>query len=176
MKFFEKPEESSQDLNLEDLGDRIKEANLPSAVERIAVSELDVLRKIGPASAEFTIGLTYIDYLLSLPWNRKTEDNLDIARAEKILNENHFGLDRIKERVLEHLAVKVLRMNRRPRILIVDDEEIARKNLSHILGKEQYDVITAPDAEQGLAELGSTDFDVVLTDLRMPDLVFCLRQ
>ena len=49
MKFFEKPEESSQDLNLEDLGARIKEANLPSAVERIAVSELDVLRKIGPA-------------------------------------------------------------------------------------------------------------------------------
>jgi ATP-dependent Lon protease len=167
MKFFKKPDESAQDQNLEDLGVRIKEANLPSAVERIAVTELDVLRKIGPSPAEFTIGLTYIDYLLSLPWNRKTEDNLDIAQAEKILNEKHFGLERIKERVLEHLAVKVLRMNRRARILIVDDEEIARKNLSHVLGKEQYDVVTAPDAEQGLAELASADFDVVLTDLRM---------
>ena len=167
MKFFNKPEESAQDQNLEDLRRSIGEAHLPPAVEKIALSELDVLHKIGPASAEFTIGLTYIDHLLSLPWNVKTEDNLDIARAEKILNENHFGLDRIKERVLEHLAVKVLRMNRRPRILIVDDEEIARKNLSHVLGKELYEVVTAPDAEQGLRELALSDFDVVLTDLRM---------
>src|SRR5512137_2831574 len=167
MKFFKDPDGTAPDQNLEDLGGRIKEANLPPAVEQIALSELDVLRKIGPASAEFTIGLTYIDYLLSLPWNRKTEDNLNIARAEMILNENHFGLDRIKERVLEHLAVKVLRMNRRPKVLIVDDEEIARKNLAHVLGKEHFDVVASPDAEQGLRELERSDFDVVLTDLRM---------
>jgi ATP-dependent Lon protease len=167
MKFFKTSEEPAPDQNLEDLLRRINEAHLPAAVEKIAGTELDVLHKISPASAEFTIGLTYIDYLLSLPWNRKTEDNLDIVRAEKILNENHYGLDRIKERVLEHLAVKVLRMNRRARVLIVDDEEIARKNLAHVLGKEHYDVVTAADAEEGLRELGTAEFDVVLTDLRM---------
>jgi ATP-dependent Lon protease len=166
MKFFKKTEEPAPDQNLEDLGRRIREAHLPHGVERIAASELDVLRKIGPASAEYTIGLTYIDYLLSLPWNRRTEDNLDIGRAETILNENHYGLDRIKERVLEHLAVKVLRMNRRARVLIVDDEEIARKNLSHVLGKD-HDVVAAADADEALRELGSSEFDVVLTDLRM---------
>ncbi len=167
MKFFKTSEEPAPDQNLEDLRRKVNEAHLPAAVEKIAGSELDVLHKISPASAEFTISLTYIDYLLSLPWNRKTEDNLDIVRAEKLLNENHYGLDRIKERVLEHLAVKVLRMNRRARVLIVDDEEIARKNLAHVLGKEQYDVVTAADAEAGLHELDASEFDVVLTDLRM---------
>ena len=84
-------------------------------MERIAEQELAVLSRISPSTAEYTIGVTYIDYLISLPWNTKTEDNLDIARAERILNENHFGLNKIKERVMEHLAVKVLMMNRKPR-------------------------------------------------------------
>ncbi|MBS1192526.1 MAG: ATP-dependent protease La 1, partial [Nitrospirae bacterium] len=167
MKFFKSSENSEQDKDREDLLRRIAEAHLPGAVEKIAGQEMDILSKISPASAEFTIGLTYIDYLLSLPWNVKTEDNLDIGRAEKILNENHYGLDRIKERVLEHLAVKVLRMSRQARVLIVDDEEVARKNLSHVLGKEKHYVVTAPDAERGLEELERSEFDVVLTDLRM---------
>ncbi len=167
MKFFKSSEESDRDQTIAELRSRVDEANLPPAVQSIAVQELDILSKIGPASAEYTIGLTYIDYLLCLPWNRKTEDNLDIARAERILNDNHFGLDRIKERMLEHLAVKVLRMNRQARVLVIDDEEIARKNLSHVLTRENYEVVVAPDAETGLAELHAAEFDVVLTDLRM---------
>jgi ATP-dependent Lon protease len=167
MKFFKRSEDSEQEQVLAELRNRIEEAHMPPAVEKIAGQELDILTKIGQSSAEFTIGLTYIDYLLSLPWNKRTEDNLDIARAERILNEHHYGLDRIKERVLEHLAVKVLRTNRQARILVIDDEEIARKNLAHVLTREHYDVVTAPDAETGLHELGAAEFDVVLTDLRM---------
>jgi ATP-dependent Lon protease len=167
MKFFKTEEAPGPDGTLSQLQRRIGEAHLPPLVATIAEQELDVLSKISPASAEYTIGLTYIDYLLSLPWNKRTEDNLDIVRAEKVLNDNHHGLDRIKERVLEHLAVKVLRMNRQARVLIVDDEEIARKNLAHILSKEHYEVVTSPDAEQGLRELQTSEFDVVLTDLRM---------
>ncbi len=140
---------------------------MPPHVAKIADQELDVLAKISPSSAEYTIGLTYIDYLVSLPWNKKTEDNLDIARAERILNENHYGLNTIKERVMEHLAVKVLMMNRKARLLVVDDEEIARKNLAHVLRKEDYDVVTAADGETALRELESSEFDVVLADLRM---------
>lgn len=167
MKFFTKSEDSEHAGILKELRRRIDEAKMPHPVELIVRQELDIMTKISPASAEFTIGLTYIDYLLSLPWNVKTEDNLDIARAEKILNDNHYGLDRIKERVLEHLAVKIMRISRKAKVLIVDDEEIARKNLSHILAREQYDVITAPDAEHALRELNSAEFDVILTDLRM---------
>ena len=68
---------------------------------------------------------------------------------------------------MEHLAVKVLMMNRKARLLVVDDEEIARKNLAHVLTKENYDVVTAADGETALRELESQEFDVVLADLRM---------
>ncbi len=140
---------------------------MPPPVAKIAEQELELLTRISSSSAEYTIGITYIDYIVSLPWNRKTEDNLDIVRAERILNENHYGLGKIKERIMEHLAIKVLMMNRKARILIVDDEEIARKNLAHILTKESYDVTTAADGGGALRELDSSEFDVVLTDLRM---------
>ena len=126
-----------------------------------------MLSKISVSSAEYTIGLSYIDYLVSMPWNRKTEDNLDIGRAERLLNDDHHGLQKTKERILEHLAVKVLRLNRRPQILVVDDEEIARKNLEHILEKENYDVSVASNGTEALHKLESGEFDVIITDFKM---------
>jgi ATP-dependent Lon protease len=167
LSFFKKSEDEHKDSITGELRSKISSARMPDAVRKIAEQELDTISRISPSSAEYTIGITYIDYLLSLPWNKKTEDNLDLARAERILNENHYGLATIKERVLEHLAVKVLMKNRKPRILVVDDEEIARKNLAHVLTKEDYDAVTAPDGETALKELGLSEFDVVLTDLRM---------
>ena len=140
---------------------------MPPPVAKISEQELELLTRISPSSAEYTIGITYIDYLVSLPWNKKTEDNLDIVRAERILNENHYGLDKIKERIMEHLAIKVLMMNKKARVLVIDDEEIARKNLAHILVKENYDVMTAADGAEALRALESSEFDAVLTDLRM---------
>jgi ATP-dependent Lon protease len=167
MKFFKKSEDNQQEFIIGELRQKIYSAKMPASVEKIAEQELAILTKISPSTAEYTIGITYIDYLVSLPWNKKTEDNLDIARAERILNENHYGLNKIKERVMEHLAVKVLMMNRKARLLVVDDEEIARKNLAHVLTKEEYEVVTAADGEAALRELDSSEFDVVLTDLKM---------
>jgi len=167
MKFFKKPEDDQQESIIGELRQKITSAHMPQPVDKIAGQELDMIARISPSSAEYTIGITYIDYLVSLPWNKKTEDVLDLARAERILNENHYGLGTVKERVLEHLAVKVLVMSKRARILIVDDEEIARKNLAHVLTKEEYDVVTAGDGEAALKELDVSEFDVVLTDLRM---------
>ena len=167
MKFFKKSEDDQQGFIINELRQKIASANMPPAVEKIADQELAVLAKISPSTAEYTIGVTYIDYLVSLPWNKKTDDTLDIARAGRILNENHYGLDKIKERIMEHLAVKVLMRNRKARVLVVDDEEIARKNLAHVLTKEEYDVTTAADGEAALRELDASEFDVVLTDLKM---------
>jgi ATP-dependent Lon protease len=167
MKFFKTSDDEHYALVIEELRQKVYSAALPGPVEKIAEQELSILAKIGPASAEFTIGVTYIDYLACLPWNNKTEDNLDLSRAERILNENHHGLSKIKERVLEHLAVKALRMSKRARILIVDDEEIARKNLIHALTREEYDVVAAANGEGALRELDLAECDVVLTDLRM---------
>ncbi len=167
MKFFKKSEDQQHEFIIEELRQKISSASMPPPVTKIAEQELDLLTRISSSSAEYTIGITYIDYLVSLPWNKKTEDNLDIVRAERILNENHYGLDKIKERIMEHLAIKVLMMNKKARVLVIDDEEIARKNLAHILTKENYDVSTAADGAGALRELESSEFDVVLTDLRM---------
>ncbi len=165
--FFKKSEDSRQDSMLEELRQTVAAAKMPPPVEKIALQELDILSKIGPAAAEYTIGLTYIDYLVTMPWDRRTEDNLDINRAEMILNEDHYGLSKTKERVLEHLAVKVLKSIQKPRVLVIDDEEIARKNLEHIFTRENYVVATAADGAEALKALEGSEYDAVLTDLRM---------
>ncbi len=167
MGFFSKSEDNQQAANIEELRQIVSAAKMPGSIEKIAEQELEMLSKIGQSSAEYTIGVTYLNYLASLPWNKKTEDNLDLNNAEKILNENHFGLVKIKERILEHLAVKIMRLNKKPVVLVVDDEEIARKNLQHILVKEQYEVSVAANGKEALALLENIEFDVVITDLRM---------
>lgn len=170
MSFFKKSGDNEQQSTVADLRRKVTEAQLPAPVEKIAEQELEMLTKISPASAEYSIGLTYIDYVVTLPWNKKTEDNLDLARAERLLNENHYGLNKVKERILEHLAVKVMRLNRKPLILVVDDEEIARRNLEHVLNKEQYEVVTAVDGADALRKLEAHEFDVLVTDLKMASL------
>ncbi|OGW44033.1 MAG: endopeptidase La [Nitrospirae bacterium RBG_13_41_22] len=167
MNIFKKSDDKQHLATLEEFRQKIDSANMPSGVKKIAERELEMLSKMSPATAEYTIGLNYIDYLVSLPWNRKTADNLDLARAERILNERHYGLSEVKERILEHLAVKILVMNKKPQILIVDDEEISRNNLEHILKKEDYSVVTAANGIEAIEELEKSVFDVVLTDLKM---------
>jgi ATP-dependent Lon protease len=143
MKFFWKPEDTEHKTLLEQLRKRIPEAAMPAKVEEIAVQEIEALSRTNPSSVEYSIGFAYVDYLLTMPWNRKTDDNLDLVQAEKMLNEGHYGLQKTKERILEHLAVRKLKMNGRPRVLVVDDEEAGRKNLSHILEREGYEVDAA---------------------------------
>jgi len=91
------------------LEERIKEAKMPKEVEEVAIKELERLRDINPASAEYPVSRTYLDYLINIPWNKKTVDNLDIRQAEKILDEDHYGLEKVKERILEFLSVHKLK-------------------------------------------------------------------
>ena len=170
MKFFKKSEGSRQETIADDLRQKITAAEMPEPVRKIAEQELDLLEKISPSTAEYTVGLTYIDYLVALPWNKKTEDDLDLRHAEQILHDDHYGLAKTKERLLEHLAVNVLRSGRKPHILVVDDEEIARKNLAHVLEKEDYVVKTASNGSEALKELGAMEFNVVITDLKMSSI------
>jgi ATP-dependent Lon protease len=167
MGFFKKSEERLQTETVEELRQRIKSVGLPTHIHQVAGRELEILSKMSPTVAEYTIGLTYIDYLIDLPWDKKAVDNLDLDRAKRILNERHYGLHKIKERILEHLAVKILVKTKRPRILVVDDEEIARSNLGHLLRKENYTVVTAASGAEALEKLESSDFDVILADLKM---------
>ncbi|MDP3182070.1 MAG: endopeptidase La [Desulfobaccales bacterium] len=169
MIFFRKPEEErpkvSQDLV--DLRAAINKAQLPETVAAVAFKELERLEKTDPSVAEYSIGLNYIDYLISLPWTRFTEDNLDLKRAARILEAQHYGLKHVKERILEYLAVRTLCSLQTSQVLVVDDEEIARTNLEYILRKEGHQVSTAANGLEALEKVKAQEFDVILTDLKM---------
>ncbi len=87
------------------LREKVEKAILPADVRKAAEQELDRLQQTPPAAAEYGVGRNYLDWILNLPWEKSTEDKLDLKAAEKILNEQHFGLEKIKDRLLEFLAV-----------------------------------------------------------------------
>jgi ATP-dependent Lon protease len=107
-------EEDEQSLEVEEYRRKIAEAGMPEEVEKEARRELDRLAKMPTAAAEYSVIKTYLDWLTDLPWNVATEDNLDIARARQILDEDHYDLEEIKERILEYLAVRKMRLERQP--------------------------------------------------------------
>lgn len=102
-----KEDPHSEEINK--LEEKVKEAGMPKEVEEVALKELERLRDINPASAEYPVSRTYLDYLITIPWNKKTVDSLDIHQAIKILDEDHYGLEKVKERILEFLAVHKLK-------------------------------------------------------------------
>lgn len=110
-------EGDEQTREIEELRKKITEAKMPEHIEQVAFKELDRLSKIPPQAAEYTVARTYIDWLIAAPWNRSTKDNLDIKRAKRILDEDHYDLQKVKERVLEYLAVKKLKPDSRGSIL-----------------------------------------------------------
>lgn len=148
----------------------LEESSMPDHGRESALRELARLEKMHPDSTDYTIILTYLDYLLSMPWGMHTEDNLDLARAQAVLDQDHFGLAQIKERILEYLAVRTLRRKKPFRILVVDDEEIARENIRHVLTKESHQVDTASTGLEAMTMLRSQSFDLVLADLKMEGL------
>lgn len=87
---------------------KIREAMLPKAIEKKAFKEMDRLKKMPPASAEAPYIRTYLDWIVELPWSKKSKTTIDLKKARKILDEDHYGLSEAKERVLEHLAVQKL--------------------------------------------------------------------
>src|SRR6184192_82402 len=102
---------------VEELRRRIEEANMPPEARKAADHELERLRLIPPESAEHTVVRTYLEWLVSLPWAVSTEDNLDLHHARQVLDEDHFDLEKIKDRILEYLAVRRLRQDPKGPIL-----------------------------------------------------------
>ncbi|MCK4940644.1 LON peptidase substrate-binding domain-containing protein, partial [candidate division WOR-3 bacterium] len=94
---------------MEELRTKISDAKMPDRANKVALKELDRLAKMPPQAAEYTVSRTYIDWLISLPWSAATQDNLNIKRAQKILDEDHYDLEKVKARILEYLAVKKLK-------------------------------------------------------------------
>jgi len=99
------------------LKDQIDKAKMPKPVREKALEELNKLRKTPPSSPESTVSRNYLDWLIEVPWYKRTKDNLDIINVRKILDQDHYGLDKPKERIVEHIAVLNLVKNMRGQIL-----------------------------------------------------------
>tara|TARA_B100001245_G_scaffold225693_1_gene200551 strand:- start:444 stop:2864 length:2421 start_codon:yes stop_codon:yes gene_type:complete len=106
--------EDESQVELKEIEDAIKKAKMPKEAEKVALKELDRLSKIPSQSPEYTVSRTYLDWLTELPWSIKSEDSIDVKDANKILDEDHYGLEKVKERILEYLAVRALKMKKDP--------------------------------------------------------------
>ncbi len=93
-------------VEMEELRQQIEKSKMPAEAKKEAHRELDRLKRMPPAAPEYTVSRTYIDWLLAIPWDKSTEDNLDIIEVRKTLDQDHYGLDKVKERILEYLSVR----------------------------------------------------------------------
>lgn len=109
--------EDSENVEIKEFKKRIEKANLPEEVRKTVEKELERLSKMHTSSAEYTVSRTYIEWLLDLPWSVSTEDTVDITKARSVLERDHYGLEKVKKRILEYLAVRQLKNDMRGPIL-----------------------------------------------------------
>ncbi|QYK53269.1 MAG: endopeptidase La [Fimbriimonadaceae bacterium] len=101
--------------DLEELRDSIEEADMPEEAQKAAYKEMDRLQRISPGSPEYTVARTYIETMAAIPWSKSTEDRLDLDEVRAVLDREHSGLDKIKDRILEFLAVRIVKTDSPPR-------------------------------------------------------------
>ena len=133
--------ESSGAGEAKSLREKIEQAVLPNEVRKTAQQELERLSQMPPAAAEYTVARNYLDWILALPWEKSTEDKLDLKAAEKVLNDEHFGLAKIKDRLLEFLAVlKRRKQIKGPILCLVGPPGVGKtslgKSLADALGRK----------------------------------------
>jgi len=102
-------EGDDQTKEIEELAEKIEAAGMPELVKKEALRELDRLSKMPPAAAEYTVSRTYVDWLVALPWNKRTEEVIDLPHTKSVLDADHSGLEKAKDRILEYLAVRKLK-------------------------------------------------------------------
>ena len=121
---------------VEEYREKIQEKNLPEAAAKEAERELNRLSRMHPSSAEYTVALTYLDWLIALPWNERTEDHLDLNQARKILDRDHYGLEKAKKRILEYLAVRKLNPDiKGPILCFVGPPGTGKTSLGHSIAR-----------------------------------------
>src|SRR3954466_1219224 len=125
-----------EEEELDELQERIKKAGLPPDVEKVAQKELNRLKTIPAASSEYTVARTYLDWIADLPWSKTTEDNLDIENARTILDADHFGIQKVKKRILEYLAVRKLKNDMKgPILCLVGPPGVGKTSLGQSIAK-----------------------------------------
>ncbi|MFQ5706785.1 MAG: endopeptidase La [bacterium] len=124
-----------------ELRNKIKEAKLPVEAKKVADKELDRLAKMPPQAAEYTVSRTYLDWLIEVPWSKSTQDNLEVDSAQKVLDEDHYDLEKVKKRILEYLAVRKLKNDMKgPIICFVGPPGVGKtslgKSIARALGRK----------------------------------------
>jgi len=125
--------EGDEQMEAEEFRKKIEELGMPEEAEQEARRELDRLTKVPSASPEYGVIRTYLDWLTTLPWDVETEDNLDIGHARSVLDEDHYDLEDIKERILEYLAVRKLRDERKEELKAREPEDCIRREREGVI-------------------------------------------
>jgi len=121
---------------IEELRKKVKKAKMPKAAEEKALQEIERLEVMPPMSAEATVSRNYLDWITALPWNKKSREKRDIKKAEKVLNEDHYGLDKVKERILEYLSLRQLVKNPKGVILgLVGPPGVGKSSLGQSIAR-----------------------------------------
>ncbi|HOP06040.1 MAG TPA: endopeptidase La [candidate division Zixibacteria bacterium] len=121
---------------LDEFEQKITDAAMPEYAEKAALKELDRLSHMSPSSAEYTVARTYLDWLVSLPWSVATDDKLDLREAKKILDEDHHGLEKVKDRILEQLAVRKLKKDvKGPIVCFVGPPGVGKTSLGRSIAR-----------------------------------------
>ena len=134
-------EDDPQQAEVNELREKVEEANMPEEVKERALKEVDRMSRIPTASPEVGVIRTYVDWLVALPWDKSSEDNLDIKQAAVVLDEDHYGLEKVKERILEYLAVRSLADTiRSPILALVGPPGVGKtslgKSVARAMGRE----------------------------------------
>ncbi len=128
--------EDSHEKELEELKEKILKAKMPKDVEEVALKEFNRLSMMHPSAAEYSVSMTYLDWLIELPWSKTTKDRLDIKRAQKILDEDHYGLKKVKDRIIEYLAVQQLKKDLKgPILCLVGPPGVGKTSLGRSIAK-----------------------------------------
>jgi ATP-dependent Lon protease len=121
---------------IDDLRAKIEAAGMPEEASTEALRELDRLSRMSPAAAEYTVARTYLEWLVALPWSKETEDFLDLKAARAVLDEDHSGLEKVKDRILEYLAVKSIRpVGRDPILCFVGPPGVGKTSLGRSIAR-----------------------------------------
>lgn len=136
-------EEEGVSAELAELHKAVESTEMPDYAKQVAEKELNRLEAMQPASAEYTVSRTYLDWILALPWSKSTADNIDIHQAQKILDEDHYDLDKVKERILEYLAViKLKKELKGPILCFVGPPGVGKtslgRSIARALGRKFY--------------------------------------